>query len=763
MKKSQTEEENKIQKNLEYLELDLDNIPKAISEFEPLDYRISKSYEDNKYRQYRYIEIKDIEILLSPTNRLNDLEEKYSKASPIMTYLIPDTEENILKHTIFLKMLKDMKIYDIEEVEKEQKELNKKIPFKVKFPGNYLWQIYYSENTGKYFMLVPTEDSDYSTFFYLLKKKLKKRVTGKIFVPISNVEYSREFLNKTEFEDIENYLWLFTNDWPLVYEVYDKNDNLSIHIVGETEVYGKIKSPYKIKLSTKEDANKFYKLIKALFILQTELPHHFKFETNINQYGSLEFYREGDKVSYDNIAEFIKSEYINLLKKQEQSDEDIVKYKQKLEKLKKLSSDMELEYVQKEKQISLYLECKKTFFGKVKYFFKYGNKKTKGKHIKEEETIENEEKTEIIKKKEKVKEKEHYTLEELIKEYKKYELKELDIKNAIMDINALKLKNKNLKKKIENATLYIKEIDNHKKSIFEFWRYSNKDEVSSLPEGETEEVNEENIITKVFNYEDDIEEFGKNMDKLQRKELNKDELDSIYITSTDVFDLLTDVRNGKTTPKEIGLSLKRLKEEAQKEKTLLETEEFDIFGGMSTDNRKLKTIGNQKHRELPRDKFEILEINKSTKQLGYKLTLERINEKIGTAIEKVHLEEDITIYIASDTKINKNEINIGNLNPEYEIKDAVEKYNNKIEFYKINLKKGVNAIAYTNIIFYDNKNKTLPIGMNMSTKLLIDLSKLELIEKEKSTFKVVCLEDENNELSKNIIKTVNVTEFNIKE
>ena len=311
--KKQTEEENIVENNLKYLGLDLDNIPESISKFESLDFRISRSYDENKYRQYRYIPIKDIQILLSPTNRLNELEDKYSKASPIISYLVPDTEDNILRHTVFLNMLKNMKIDDIEKVETEQKELNKKVPFKVKFPGNYLWQIYYSENTNKYFMIVPTEDSDCSTFFYLLKKKLKKRVMGKVFVPISNVEYSREFLSKTEFEDIENYLWLFTKDWPLVYEVYDKENQLSIHIVGETEIYDKVKTSYKIKLSSREEANKFYKLIKALFILQTELPHYFRFETNINQYGSLEFYKENEKIEYDDIVKFIKKEYVKLI------------------------------------------------------------------------------------------------------------------------------------------------------------------------------------------------------------------------------------------------------------------------------------------------------------------------------------------------------------------------------------------------------------------------------------------------------------------
>ena len=223
-----------MEEKLNYLGLNLDKIPAFIKNFEPLEFRIPKFYDERQYRQYRYIPIKDIQILLTPTNRLDDIEEKYKKSSPLADYLDNKKEENILKHTTFLNMLKQVKIEDIEKIKKEQENLNKKIPFKVKFEGNYLWQIYYSENTDKYFMLVPTEDADYSAFFYLLKKQLEKKKVGKIFVPIRNVGYSKEFLNKSEYEDIENYMWLFTHDWPLIYEVYDKKDNLSIQIVGET-------------------------------------------------------------------------------------------------------------------------------------------------------------------------------------------------------------------------------------------------------------------------------------------------------------------------------------------------------------------------------------------------------------------------------------------------------------------------------------------------------------------------------------------------
>ena len=78
--------------------------------------------------------------------------------------------------------------------------------------------------------------------------------------------------------------------------------------------------------------------------------------------------------------------------------------------------------------------------------------------------------------------KSHYTIEELIEFAKSYYKKETEMKNKLMDINALKLKNKNLNTKINNATMYIQEIDSHKRSIFEFWKYSNKDEVSALAE-----------------------------------------------------------------------------------------------------------------------------------------------------------------------------------------------------------------------------------------------------------------------------------------
>ena len=99
-----------ISDKLEYLGLDLDKIPEKFKKFEPLEFRVPKFYDEKQYRQYRYIDIKDIQILLSPTNRLEDLNEKYKKARPLYEYLDKKNEDNILKYTTFLNMLKSMDV-----------------------------------------------------------------------------------------------------------------------------------------------------------------------------------------------------------------------------------------------------------------------------------------------------------------------------------------------------------------------------------------------------------------------------------------------------------------------------------------------------------------------------------------------------------------------------------------------------------------------------------------------------------------------------
>ena len=135
-------------------------------------------------------------------------------------------------------------------------------------------------------------------------------------------------------------------------------------------------SDYKIKLDSKEEANKFYKLIKALFILQTGLPHTYNFETKISEIGDLEFSFNSKIINYENLSKWIKDEYINYIPKIDELRIEEKNLKEKLDILKKDTIKKEEEYLFKQKQIATYLECKKTFLGKVKYYFKYGKKKS---------------------------------------------------------------------------------------------------------------------------------------------------------------------------------------------------------------------------------------------------------------------------------------------------------------------------------------------------------------------------------------------------
>ncbi len=68
-------------------------------------------------------------------------------SSQFYEYLDSEKEESIEKYTKFLEMVKNLEVDKIEEIAEEQKNLNKQIPFKIKYTKIIIWQIYYSEYT----------------------------------------------------------------------------------------------------------------------------------------------------------------------------------------------------------------------------------------------------------------------------------------------------------------------------------------------------------------------------------------------------------------------------------------------------------------------------------------------------------------------------------------------------------------------------------------------------------------------------------------
>lgn len=758
---------------LNYLGLDLDNIPDCLKEYEPLNFNITRLNNDKDHRVFKYIPIDQIQILLTPSLRSDNIKQKYSNSLPLNEYIEPngDTEENIERYSIFLKMISTLSIPDIENISNIQNELEKKEPFKVKYNKDHLWQIYYSDSANKYFMLVNIKEDTYSEFFYLIKKKIEfsksnSKKAHKIFVPINYINYSEELLDKNEIIDLENYLWIFTKNWPLIFEVYDKNNELSLQIIGDTYVYNNVKSTYKIKLTNQEEAIKFYKVLKACFILQTEIKNIFNFTTKMNSKNGLELYYGQIQITYENLSDFIKTQYMIAEEEIKAQNKTCNEDEKKLKRLKKKVVEKEKEYLEKQKEISTYLEYRKTFLGKVRYFFKSSNK-TK-KVIKEETKNEENNITDLNENLKPMQiytsEKEFYNIDDLIAIYSIFEKGEKYCKNLNLDIKAMETKLKNYEAKVKNASLYISEIDKHKKSIFEFWKFANKDEQLALDIGiEEEKKNSEEQIRKSFDFESDFEQMGVDIDKIQRVKLSKEEQDSLFIAKSNILYLLNMLRDENMDKDSLETALTTLQNEFNKSRLYIDSDAFDIFGSIEEDSRKIRYIGNKSHRETEKNKYKLLNINKKIDVFDFTERLQFILSNIEEAMKKIKSTYDFPIYklVQISENIKENCFDVFNLNLENELKDFEDRGEGALNLIKINFKEGMPLVYYTNILFYDNTNKTLPEGMDISTQVLLDCSKFNFDLVKKAKFRTNNYFRESNNLLLPKSKDLFVYEYNI--
>ena len=763
-----------LQKKLEYLNLNLDNIPGEILDHEPLNFNVSRLNNDKDHRIFRYVPIDKIDILITPCLRTDPLKDKYAKAMPLHKYMLPaGNDEELEYYTTFLRMLKEVSTSEIENVATLQKELEKKEPFKVKYNKDHLWQIYYSEAAGKYFMLVCSKEKTFAEFFYLLKAKLefansRARTAPKIYVPINAMNYSEEFLNRNEIADLENYIWLFTKNWALTFEVYNRTNALSLQIVGETVVYDDVKSSYKVKLTNREDAVKFYKLLKALFIMQTEIKNHFNFTTKIDSNNGLELYMGEKRLTYDMITEFIRTEFKIAEEEIKVQNANIEELEEELENLKFAVKAKEDEYLVKQREISTYLECRKTFIGKVKYFFKSAKTTKKSKDdnknddkeskLDESKVIDTEPISEALK------DKKYYTIEDLVTIYSLLEKGERNYKNLNQDLKALRLKFENIVSKVKNANLYIEEIDKHRKSIFDFWKFSNKDEKLSLEMGnETEKEKNRKILKKSFDFKSDMEDLGAKVDTIQRKKLSREEMDALFIAKTEVLYLLNMLRENDLNKRALENTLLELKEEFNNNRLYIDSETFDIFGNVDDDSRKVKYIGSRSHRENEKSKFKILNINKKIDVFDFTERLQSLMGYLEGAVPKSKAEFDFSLYKVSQIteKVKEQSFDVYNLNAE----KALEEYNDDgegaLNLIKLNFKEGLPLLYYSNIIFYDNNNQTLPIGMDVSTNVFIDCKKFNFQLVGKNKFRTNNYFTESNNLVLPKSKDVFVYEYDV--
>ncbi|CDE83805.1 unknown [Clostridium sp. CAG:273] len=566
---------------------------------------------------------------------------------------------------------------------------------------------------------------------------------------------------------MENYLWYFTKEWPTIFEIFDKKENSTIRVVGKAKVYDNIVSDYIMNFTQKDECIEKYKLLKALFLLSTSFQNDYSFKTAIGEDGELEFKYNSEVINYENLPEFIKSQA------KERTDEikNIIKEKAKkealLKKLKKKIDEQNAEYLEKQKQISTFLECKKTFFGKVKYFLN-GRKKKEVVSIKRK--VNNEEEYEDIQalQKEVVTyefvEKKVYTIEDIIEIVTRLDSIRKEYKNIELDVKAAELKTENLTRKIKNAKIYIAEINSHKKSIFEFWKFANKDELPGLNEGELDE-SENDKIGKIFDVDNDMAELGKKIDEIQRVKLSKNEADALFIFRycSRTMQILNEVKkNSDLTEKqlkEIEKELKQLKKSFKADLKNINLTEFDVFGDILSNEKDNISINNVRHRESKKDKYRILNISKEITLEDFIDNVRNYLKLIKEVLNKIKTNSNLSIYKLSNKKIELENLNIFNINPKNEFKDVDFSKSKEVYLYKVNIKENTPVAFYTNYVFYDNFNKTLPIGMDISTEILFDTFKSKIKETKHEEFNINVYEDE---YTSKVLK-VNVIEYEGKE
>lgn len=98
--------EEKLKEKLTYLDLNLEKIPSLFKEFTGVQFQPSKSYDETSEKVYRYLKVSDIQILLTPTERLKALGEKYKQAKPLSLFLNSKSEEHIEE---FARLFKNAK------------------------------------------------------------------------------------------------------------------------------------------------------------------------------------------------------------------------------------------------------------------------------------------------------------------------------------------------------------------------------------------------------------------------------------------------------------------------------------------------------------------------------------------------------------------------------------------------------------------------------------------------------------------------------
>lgn len=116
----------------------------------------------------------------------------------------------------------------------------------------------------------------------------------------------------------------------------------------------------------------------------------------------------------------------------------------------------------------------------------------------------------------------------------------------------------------------------------------------------------------------------------------------------------------------------KLKEEYKVNIEKIQKKDFDIFGNISEDKTKIKTLKNNKHREIEKDKFKVLNINLETSLDSFINKLKELRTYLEEEDNKIEIPYDLPLYKASNEKILPEGFNKFSLSP-FETLDELEK------------------------------------------------------------------------------------------
>lgn len=129
-KSGNTKYKHSLDEKLKFIGIDKDNIPSTLLKQEKTNFKLNSLAKDKSEDVYIYLNIKDLEFLLTEKNSDEDLSVKYKDAKSISEYLTFDENDELkAKDTLkFLKLIENLDENEISRIEKMQEIFLKSEP-----------------------------------------------------------------------------------------------------------------------------------------------------------------------------------------------------------------------------------------------------------------------------------------------------------------------------------------------------------------------------------------------------------------------------------------------------------------------------------------------------------------------------------------------------------------------------------------------------------------------------------------------------------